>query len=286
MTRNSSAQSFSQPLSFSQSLIAVFDIDGVVRDVGSSYLRALADTVEHYTGGIFRPSLVEVDQLKAEGCWNNDWEASQELVYRHFEAKGFPRHKVVLDYEELVTFFQSRYRGINWDGYIQDEPLLMSAAYLEALTTAGIGWGFFSGATRGSATFVLEGRLGLTTPVLTAMEDAPGKPDPTGLLATVAQLSAQENLPQTNSPSSSQPTVFYVGDTVADMQTVLQARKVNPSITWLGVGVIPPHVQETSSYAAQLQEAGASLVLLNVEQLTPRVMTDLVQQIAPLESSS
>lgn len=249
-------------------MIVVFDIDGVVRDVASSYLRALADTVEHFTGKAYRPSLAEVDQLKSEGCWNNDWEASQELVYRHFEAKGFARAKVNLDYEELVTFFQVQYRGKNWDGYIQDEPLLLSTAYLDSLSQAGIAWGFFSGATRASATFVLEGRLGLTAPLLTAMEDAPGKPDPTGLLATVAQLR-----------SGISPAVVYVGDTVADMQTVLRAKAMQPDYTWLGVGVIPPHVQVSADYAAQLEAAGASLVLPNVEQLTPAVITNLVQKV-------
>ncbi|WP_390883097.1 HAD family hydrolase [Kovacikia minuta] len=74
-----------------KSAIVVFDIDGVVRDVGGSYRRALADTVEHFTNGAYRPAQVEIDQLKSEGIWNNDWEASQELIYRYFERQGQPR---------------------------------------------------------------------------------------------------------------------------------------------------------------------------------------------------
>ncbi|MBO3464500.1 TIGR01548 family HAD-type hydrolase, partial [Aetokthonos hydrillicola CCALA 1050] len=67
-------------------VIVVFDIDGVVRDVGGSYRRALADTVQHFTDHAYRPTSEDIDQLKSEGTWNNDWEASQELIYRYFET--------------------------------------------------------------------------------------------------------------------------------------------------------------------------------------------------------
>ncbi len=261
------------PLPSEQQLraIAIFDIDGVVRDVADSYLRALADTVEHYTKQAYRPTLAEVDVLKAEGRWNNDWEASQELIYRFFEAQGESRATVALDYQALVDFFQDRYRGKNWTGYIQDEPLLLSSDYLADLAQAEISWGFFSGATRGSATFVLEKRLGLQQPILVAMEDAPGKPDPTGLIETARQLGAGE---------VAEIPVIYVGDTVADLQTVQQARMLQPQRVWIGVGVIPPHVQNRSSYASQLQDSGAAVVLNNVEQLTPE---KIFQLLAPAE---
>lgn len=261
-----------------QTAIVVFDIDGVVRDVGGSYRRALADTVEHYTSGAYRPSQVEIDALKSEGIWNNDWEASQELVYRFYETQGKPRQAWAIDYDQLVAFFQSRYRGpdpIHWTGYICQEPLLMQSTYLEQLTQAGLRWGFFSGATTGSARYVLEKRLGLQAPVLVAMEDAPGKPDPTGLLQTIRLL---ENRADALTP------VLYVGDTVADMYTVENARKAEPQRPWIGIGILPPHVQETvdrqQAYAETLQQAGAQIVLGNVQDLTPAQVGQLVSTIA------
>jgi HAD superfamily phosphatase len=259
----------SETLTSNWTTIVVFDIDGVVRDVGGSYRRAIADTVEHFTRGVYRPSSVEIDLLKSEGIWNNDWEASQELVYRYFEAQGQARSQVALDYDTLVAFFQSRYRGTdpeNWNGYICTEPLLLQPSYLESLTAAGILWGFFSGATRGSASYVLERRLGLQTPVLIAMEDAPGKPDPTGLLATVKQVEQRHGV-------EVEVPVIYVGDTVADMYTVQKAKTLHPGRAWIGVGVLPPHVQETpersDAYEEILKEAGAAVVFGNVQQLTP-----------------
>ncbi|MBD2361101.1 TIGR01548 family HAD-type hydrolase [Anabaena minutissima FACHB-250] len=254
--------------------IVVFDIDGVVRDVGNSYRRALADTVEYFTDNTYRPTSLEIDQLKSEGIWNNDWEASQEFIYRYFASQGTPREQLQLNYETIVTFFQSRYRGLdpqNWTGYICDEPLLLQPSYLEHLTQADIAWGFFSGATRASAIYVLEKRLGLQSPVLIAMEDAPGKPDPTGLFATLNHL---ENDLETTS------TVIYVGDTVADMYTVGKARELQPHRTWIGVGILPPHVQETATrceaYAQTLVTAGAAVVLSNVEQLIPDTIAELL----------
>jgi HAD superfamily phosphatase len=270
----------SKPLTPNWTAIVVFDIDGVVRDVSGSYRRALADTVEHFTGGVYRPSSLDIDQLKSEGIWNNDWEGSQELVYRYFEAQGQTRSQVALDYDTLVAFFQSRYRGPdpeNWTGYICTEPLLLQPSYLESLTTAGIPWGFFSGATRGSATYILEKRLGLQTPVLIAMEDAPGKPDPTGLLVTVEKLEQEDGV-------DLEKPVIYVGDTVADMYTVEKARTLHPGRAWIGVGILPPHVQETAerrdAYEEALKEAGAAVVFGNVQQLTPEQIQLLVSDVS------
>ncbi|BAZ28505.1 HAD family hydrolase [Cylindrospermum sp. NIES-4074] len=255
--------------------IVVFDIDGVIRDVGGSYRRALADTVEHFTAQAYRPSPIDIDKLKSEGIWNNDWHASQELIYRHFELyQGQTREQLQLDYNAIVAFFQSRYRGTdpdNWTGYICNEPLLLRPSYLEQLTQAGIAWGFFSGATRASATYVLEQRLGLQSPVLIAMEDAPGKPDPTGLFATIRHL--EKDIDQAS-------TILYVGDTVADMYTVEKARDLDNTRTWVGVGVLPPHVQEIvahrDAYAEALITAGAEVVFTNVEHLTPKQIQALL----------
>lgn len=257
--------------------IVVFDIDGVLRDVSGSYRRALADTVEHFTAGGYRPASSDVDTLKNEGIWNNDWEASRELVYRYFEAQGRSRTQLDLDYDQLIAFFQSRYRGTTaddpsqWTGYICNEPLLLEPAYLQQLHQTGFVWGFFSGATRASATYVLQHRLGVNNPLLVAMEDAPGKPDPTGLVHIVRQLEATvaQTLP-----------VLYVGDTVADMQTVQNAHQQYPGQSWIAVGVIPPHAQTTAEYAEQyadkLTAAGAAIVLPNVQGLTPDCIQALV----------
>ncbi|WP_008319361.1 TIGR01548 family HAD-type hydrolase [Leptolyngbya sp. PCC 6406] len=259
--------------------IAVFDIDGVIRDVGGSYRRALADTVEQFTQGAYRPTPQDIDTLKAEGCWNNDWEGSQELIYRHFEAQGKVRGsgtgplgplQVLLDYDQVVDYFQRRYRGpvledpSQWTGYISQEPVLVDKGYFDDLSAAHIAWAFFSGATRGSARYVLERRIGLNAPPLVAMEDAPGKPDPIGLFQVVDQL----DLP------APWPPVIYAGDTVADMQTLVKARHQRPETCWIGVGILPPHVNASdpayiADYRQRLFQAGADIVLTSLQELTP-----------------
>lgn len=257
--------------------IAVFDIDGVLRDVGGSYRRAIADTVEHFTQGAYRPTPEDIDRLKGEGIWNNDWDASEELIRRYFVAHPSAQPAAPVSYETLVAFFQDRYRGgapdapDQWTGYILQEPLLADLAYFEALSSGGVAWGFFSGATRGSASFVLERRMGLPQPCLIAMEDAPGKPDPTGLQATVTALTQRDALAE-------QLPVIYVGDTVADMQTVIAAQKqIADSRSWVGVGVLPPHVvaqgqSYAEDYTATLVAAGATTVVSSVTALTPTAM--------------
>ncbi|MEL7353612.1 MAG: TIGR01548 family HAD-type hydrolase [Cyanobacteria bacterium J06649_5] len=257
--------------------IAVFDIDGVVRDVGGSYRRAIADTVEHYTNGHYRPTLEDIDTLKSEGIWNNDWRASEVMIHRYFEAKQQPKPSA--SYEDITDFFQKRYRGPDtedpdqWTGYIASEPLLLEKPYLEALKNAGVPYAFFSGATQGSAKFVLQRRVGLNAPILIAMEDAPGKPDPTGLMMAVQQVAAQQ-------PAAEGLPVIYAGDTAADMKTITAAKSQYLDRQWLAVGILPPHAQQSADYKAQyadkLKAAGALTVLDNVQQLTADLVRSLM----------
>ena len=252
--------------------IIIFDIDGVIRDVGNSYRKAIADTVEEFTAGAWRPTMEDLDNLKSEGIWNNDWKASQELAYRYFEAQDKTREEVSLDYDRIVAYFQERYRGKHpelFDGYIANEPLLVSPNYFHQLQDNQIGYGFFSGATRGSAEFVIKQRLQLDNPVLVAMEDAPSKPDPTGMFDAISQI--------TN--TSDRVPAFYLGDTVADMYTVARARELEPKRNWLGIGILPPHVQLSQTrqedYAQKLIAAGAEIVLSNVEKLDLTMISEL-----------
>ena len=247
-------------------MIVAFDIDGVIRDVGGSYRLALSDTVAQFTAGAWHPTPEEIDELKGEGLWNNDWEASLELVYRYFEGLGKSRTEHPVDYTAIVSFFQSRYRGQlvdgAWTGYLAGEPLLCDRSYFDTLTMAGIKWGFFSGATTVSARFVLEGRVGLESPELVAMEDAPGKPDPRGLFTLMARLGVDPEEP-----------VVYVGDTVADMQTIVRSRTQDESRSFFAVGSLPPHIANgnaamRSAYEAGLRLAGADWIVDSIIEMT------------------
>lgn len=253
--------------------VIVFDIDGVIRDVSRSYRRAIADTVEHFTQGQYRPTLADIDALKAEGIWNNDWQASAELIQRFFARTEQPPS--LPDYEAVVSFFQGKYRGDNFSGYIKDEPLLISSTYLSDLSAQGIPWGFFSGATRLSAEFVLQGRLAIADLHLVAMEDAPGKPDPTGLFQVLHKMLGIDNL----ATPLGYP-ILYVGDTVGDMKTVTAAQLAYPDQEWMAVGVIPPHVSDRGPYRQLLLSHGAAFVVdettqLNRDRIVSRTGADL-----------
>ena len=240
----------------------------MIRDVAGSYRRALQCTVQHYCG--WQPSADAIDALKAEGAWNNDWDCSLELLRRH--GAELP------DRTALIDVFSGFYFGgdpegdpSQWNGFIGDEPLLVNASFFTTLSQQKVRWGFVSGAEPPSARFVLQQRLGLQDPPLIAMGDAPDKPDPTGLIHLAKALGADTEEAQ----------VAYLGDTVADVHTVVQARKRWPEQQFVSLAVVPPHLQSEEQapartiYEQQLMEAGADLVLnstaalLNWEGVTP-----------------
>lgn len=245
--------------------------------MGGSYRRAIVETVHHYSG--VRPDPASIDALKAEGCWNNDWQASLELLRRG--GQGQPGRPPLPGFDALVEVFNGFYFGgdptadpAGWRGFIGDEPLLVDPSFFAALSDAGIAWGFVSGAEPPSARFVLERRLGLSDPPLIAMGDAPDKPDPTGLLRLAAQLAGALG------PDA--PPVAYLGDTVADVLTVQRARERVAQQRFLSLAVVPPHLQaqdaveRRAAYETQLLRAGADRVIPE----TPQVMEALETALA------
>ena len=243
--------------------LVLFDIDGVIRDVTNSYRLAIQETVNFFCR--WRPSIEDIDSIKSEGCWNNDWDLSLEMIKRHVKKNNLsfsaPTRKILIEcFENFYFGGNPKHDSSEWTGFIKDEKLLVERALFAELTSQRIGWGFVSGAELPSAKFVLEERLGLISAPLIAMGDAPEKPDPTGLISLSSQLS-KEPLGISNTP------IAYIGDTVADVNTVLNARMKIPDQQFISLAISPPHLHSYSSkekrlsYEAKLLNAGADFVI-------------------------
>ena len=247
----------------------MFDIDGVIRDVTHSYRLAIQETVHNFCKS--KPSLQDIDDLKAEGCWNNDWEASLILIKRYNQRNSI--HKTLPSFKEVKNIFSRFYFGgdpngnyDDWKGFIKNENLLVSKDFFQKISQKGFKYGFLSGAEIPSAKFLLEKRIGLSSPCLIAMGDAPEKPDPTGLLKLIHKSSD-------NQSKDTYSFVAYTGDTVADILTVKNANKRIPNQKFISIGVAPPHLhlknkkEERDCYEKRLRKAGADLIIPKTSEL-------------------
>ncbi len=249
--------------------LILFDIDGVIRSVENSYRLSLKKTVYKFTG--WEPSYIDIDNAKNEGIWNNDWDLSLEFIKR-FKKKGDfnieipPREHIVKCFEEFYFGGDPNEDSKYWSGFITNEELLVDKKFFDLLERNGIIWGFVSGAESASAKFVLEKRIGLKSPPLISMGDAPDKPDPKGFINLSKKLLG-DKLGTLNIP------IGYVGDTIADINTVMNAKKEIPSQKFISIGIAPPHLhsksrlKERNSYEKNLQDAGADLILNSINDL-------------------
>ena len=249
--------------------LILFDIDGVIRSVENSYRLSLRKTVYKFSG--WEPSYIDIDSAKNEGIWNNDWDLSLELIKRRFKKENL--NMEIPSREVIVKCFGEFYFGgdptktsENWSGFIKNEKLLVNKHFFDLLQRNGIMWGFVSGAEAASAKFVLEKRLKLKSPPLIAMGDAPEKPDPEGFIKLSKRLLG-DKLGSSNVP------IAYVGDTIADVKTVINARKEIPSQKFISIGVAPPHLHlksrivERKKYELKLIDAGADVILNSVNEV-------------------
>jgi len=249
--------------------LILFDIDGVIRSVENSYRLSLKKTVYKFSG--WEPSFVDIDNAKNEGIWNNDWDLSLELIKRYKKKENLnlkipQKNEIVKCFEELYFGGDPNKDSMFWSGFINNEELLVDKKFFDFLQKNGIIWGFVSGAESASAKFVLEKRLGLKSPPLISMGDAPDKPNPEGFINLSKQLLG-DKLGASNIP------IAYVGDTIADINTVLNARKEVPSQKFISFGIAPPHLhlksllKERNAYEKNLINAGADLILNSINDL-------------------
>ena len=67
--------------------------------------------------------------------------------------------------------------------------------------------------------------------------------------------------------------IAYVGDTIADVKTVINARKEIPNQKFISIGIAPPHLhinsrkKERNLYELQLLDAGANLIITSIYDL-------------------
>ena len=249
--------------------LILFDIDGVIRDVSKSYRLAIKKTVYSYCK--WEPSSLDIDNLKNEGIWNNDWDLSLELIKRFNKDKNLST--LTPAREDIIKKFEKLYFGCapeadyrNWSGFILNEKILVNKEFFTTLTNNQILWGFVSGAEVPSAKFVLENKLNLKNPPLIAMGDAPDKPNPEGFIYLAEKLFNHKL------GAKCQP-VAYVGDTIADINTVINARQVIPEQVFISIGIAPPHLhsanyeKERIKYENNLEMSGADLVIQSINDL-------------------
>lgn len=281
------------------SLAVVLDIDGVLVDVADSYRRAVVDTVQRVYGETLDRAAIQ--PFKDAGGFNNDWLVTDAIaLYVLAREQGFTDDvatftgriaeqgggragaKAVVetalssaDYEAVInafdpdrlrTVFQALYLGgdlfaelegeeppFDADGYIHNEPVLAESETLATLTDR-YAVGIVTGRPAAEATIALD-RIGLTVDDdhrFTMDNWEQGKPHPYALVTLAERFDADQ--------------VVFVGDTLDDVRTAVNAAEEDESRKYQGVGVLTGGLTGDDGRTA-FAEAGATAVLDSVNEL-------------------
>ncbi len=211
----------------------LFDLDGVLADVSTSYREAIIRTAADY-GATATPNVIQ--NIKDAGNANNDWLVTQRII----ADQG-----ITAPLEEIVERFQQHYLGsTERPGLRERESLIPSPELLRSLASR-FKLAVVTGRPRFEARWFLD-RFGLTDlfGAVVCMEDAAAKPSPEPVLRAMDQLGVS--------------AAWMIGDTPDD---IIAAR----TAAALPVGITAPG-QETTRQT--LTASGAARVLDTLEELT------------------
>jgi HAD superfamily hydrolase (TIGR01548 family) len=175
--------------------LLVFDMDGVLVDVTESYLETIARTVEHFTGA--RPTNEQIQELKNQGGFNDDWILSHHMV----QAAGRDA-----EFETVKAHFQALFLGDGANGLILREQWVARPGLFERLGEQ-YRFAIFTGRPQPDARLTLDRFAPELTfdPVIGMYDVAHHKPAPDGLVAAG-------------------PAAFYIGDSVDDARCARAAK--------------------------------------------------------------
>ncbi len=216
--------------------VIVFDMDGVLVEVGESYREAIREVVQHFTGDHVSHDLIQ--DFKNAGGWNNDWLLSHRLI----SDRG-----VKVDYADVVDYFNHIFLGENGQGLIQREKWMPSQDFFERLQQRVI-LAIFTGRAKFEAEATLQRYAPAVrfNPLVTDDSVANPKPAPDGL-----ELIKQHH------PGKQ---LWYLGDTVDDARSARDA-----TVPFIGVSVTvnPRHADITET----LYRDGAFTVIADINEL-------------------
>ena len=215
--------------------VIVFDMDGVLVEVGQSYREAIRETVKHFTGADVSHDTIQ--DFKNAGGWNNDWQLSHRLIGDLGKA---------VPYQEVVDQFNLIFFGTNGDGLILREKWMPKDGLLEGLSKRAT-LAIFTGRVKYEADATL-GRYASHIkfdPLVTDECVTNPKPAPDGL-----------ELIQQKYPGKH---IWYLGDTVDDARSAQAAR-----VPFIGVS---PHNSRHEEIARSLRDLGAFAVLSDINEL-------------------
>ncbi len=216
----------------------LFDMDGVLVDVSSSYREAIARTVEALGGG--QVSRDEIHRFKNEGSFPDDWVLTRAILL----ARG-----VDVPLATVRKVFQRLYLGHRGTGGLREtERWAMPREVLSRLARR-FPLGIVTARPRAEALWTLR-RFGVERyfQTLVAREDVGAahlKPDPRGLLLAQKRLGKR--------------LAAYVGDSTSDMRAAVAAGH-------LAIGCVTPGA-DPEAHVRMMREAGADQVVLRVEEV-------------------
>jgi HAD superfamily hydrolase (TIGR01548 family) len=215
----------------------LFDMDGVLVDVASSYRRAVRLTVRHFAGVDIGEA--EIQAYKDRGGLNNDWDLTGAVL----SDRGIEPGR-----ESIVGVFQGFYAGKDFNGLIRDERWLLDPGILAGLAKR-FAVGIVTGRPSAETRFTL-GHFGVARyfPVVVTMDDLPpdrGKPDPLGIRLAMKALGERDG--------------FYVGDTIDDMRAARRAGLVPIGVAGDGRGA--------GAAEARLRTEGAEKIICDIRRI-------------------
>ena len=216
--------------------VLVFDMDGVLVEVGQSYRESIRATVRHFTG--VDVSHDTIQDFKNAGGWNNDWQLSHRLITDRGKN---------ITYQQVVDQFNKIFFGNNGDGLILKEQWMPKAGLLEGLSKRAA-LAIFTGRVKWEADATL-GRYAnhiAFNPLVTEEIVANPKPAPDGL-----------HMIQQHYPGKK---IWYLGDTVDDARSAKSA-----GVPFIGVST--PHNARHAEITRSLRELGAFAVLSDINEL-------------------
>ena len=209
----------------------LFDMDGVLVDVGQSYRTAIQKTAEFFTKQ--EVTKEQIQEFKMKGGFNDDWDLTQAII----KSRGMDltKEKVVEKFQEV--YFQVR----DTEKWLLDKEVLSELKKKFKL-------GIVTGRPKDEAIYVLENNnVTDDFEFMIGMEEMEGKqkPNPSGILEAMKALNVEN--------------AVYIGDTVDDIMAAKNAEIE-------GIGVYPPGFKSEELKKLMI-ENGAKVVLDNVNQI-------------------